>query len=737
MSEPKEQTVVDYKSLNSDRIVDDVINAATANSIANIISKNGFTFDSKNIGILLLLTSLGDVKKIVVEIIEFTKKYLFEHFSWIVSQIPDYIMNSIIIKHINSYFYKESDVQKIIKQPTHNTKTIKINNEEIFLSLIYYFEQNSSLGKLSKELIETEYNSFSDIRETYYYNNIITKNGIEIFLNKNISYVNGNFERNNNNSNNEMICIENLYEYLNNPDYKKHNYPEWINVVKLTSDTVIMEEVRIYMPKSFDDKMCISMEDIIYNIITEIDDSKIGKSINCIFGKHMKNFLFFMTYLASRIKDKYGNEAFFKPSPCGKYIVLPEINLKIKITNNEEYANRLKNKFCFEFLEKPKYKSINPQSSVYYYYQDYITNNKNNNDPKNITIKTTNKTINLDKYSNTLLQDAFEFYKSQQSNEKIKIFNLSINRTFEEEKKENPEYETFEKNKDNIIEKMKNIEDKDIKTEMMKQFKNPPPQFLIEHKESINVKSDFVSEQSKPIDTLYLRKKDMFQLKSVLNNFGNCSEIYEELGIRKKLGLMFHGVPGTGKSTSIVTIASYLKKDIYYLNMNTIKTNAELQMIFDYVLKNCSKTGIIVIEEIEKQTNVVLKNHELKDETMTDILEKKEGKLNLSYFLNLLDGTLSQEETVYIMTTNHIDKLEPALYRAGRIDKMIEFKKCDKYQIEIIYERIMKRKIDSDVLDSIPEDVYTPADIIFHLVSYIYETELDDRTIMEKFIKEY
>jgi chaperone BCS1 len=200
---------------------------------------------------------------------------------------------------------------------------------------------------------------------------------------------------------------------------------------------------------------------------------------------------------------------------------------------------------------------------------------------------------------------------------------------------------------------------------------------------------------------------------------------------------MFYGVPGTGKSTSIVTIDSYLKKDIYYLNMNTIKTNAELQMIFDYVLKNCSKTGIIVIEEIEKQTDIVFKDHELEHETMTDILDKKEGKLNLSYFLNLLDGTLSQEETVYIMTTNHIDKLEPALYRSGRIDKMIEFKKCDKYQIEIIYERIMKRKIDSNILKLISEDTYTLADIIFHLVSYIYETKLDDEVIMEKFITDY
>jgi ATP-dependent 26S proteasome regulatory subunit len=65
------------------------------------------------------------------------------------------------------------------------------------------------------------------------------------------------------------------------------------------------------------------------------------------------------------------------------------------------------------------------------------------------------------------------------------------------------------------------------------------------------------------------------------------------------------------------------------------------------------------------------------------------------------------------MTTNHIDLLEPALYRSGRVDVCLEFKKCNLYQIECIFNRIIKHPIDKDILNAIPEDVYTPADIIF------------------------
>ena len=46
-------------------------------------------------------------------------------------------------------------------------------------------------------------------------------------------------------------------------------------------------------------------------------------------------------------------------------------------------------------------------------------------------------------------------------------------------------------------------------------------------------------------------------------------------------------------------------------------------------------------------------------------------QLSFSGFLNALDGVATQEGTVLFMTTNHLERLDPALIRAGRIDEQV------------------------------------------------------------------
>lgn len=42
--------------------------------------------------------------------------------------------------------------------------------------------------------------------------------------------------------------------------------------------------------------------------------------------------------------------------------------------------------------------------------------------------------------------------------------------------------------------------------------------------------------------------------------------------------------------------------------------------------------------------------------------------MTFSGFLNALDGVASGEERIIFMTTNHVEKLDPALIRPGRVD---------------------------------------------------------------------
>jgi chaperone BCS1 len=44
------------------------------------------------------------------------------------------------------------------------------------------------------------------------------------------------------------------------------------------------------------------------------------------------------------------------------------------------------------------------------------------------------------------------------------------------------------------------------------------------------------------------------------------------------------------------------------------------------------------------------------------------GGITFSGLLNALDGVAAQEGKVLVMTTNHVERLDPALVRPGRID---------------------------------------------------------------------
>ncbi|MBO8589814.1 AAA family ATPase, partial [Staphylococcus aureus] len=54
------------------------------------------------------------------------------------------------------------------------------------------------------------------------------------------------------------------------------------------------------------------------------------------------------------------------------------------------------------------------------------------------------------------------------------------------------------------------------------------------------------------------------------------------------------------------------------------------------------------------------------------------GKVTLSGLLNFIDGLWSAcgGERLIIFTTNHVEKLDPALIRRGRMDKHIELSYC-------------------------------------------------------------
>lgn len=304
--------------------------------------------------------------------------------------------------------------------------------------------------------------------------------------------------------------------------------------------------------------------------------------------------------------------------------------------------------------------------------------------------------------------------------EKVKVYNCKLNKKIVKNQNINPEYVEWE----NRIK-----ENKDFAQVLA------PQKFLITEELEKNIEIIQINEQCKSLDRLYLKKSDKDKLLINMDQFKNNKELLEELGFQHKLNILLYGKCGTGKSTTIIAVASYLEKDVYYVDLRQIETNEELQMLIEHVNKNVSGGGMIVMEDIDAMTNVVLKrSEEVQEFTINEVFNQRESGLSLEYLLNILQGTLTIDDSVFIVTTNHFQKLDSAFYRDGRFDIVLELGCCDHFQISEIYKGMMNREIDAEVLKRIPEYKYTPAQIIYHLKLYLFNNDKSDLEIFEKFV---
>lgn len=214
------------------------------------------------------------------------------------------------------------------------------------------------------------------------------------------------------------------------------------------------------------------------------------------------------------------------------------------------------------------------------------------------------------------------------------------------------------------------------------------------------------SDTSRKISTVILKENQMQDIVDDLNDFLQKEEWYVSRDVPYARRYLFYGTPGTGKSSCIRALASHAKRHIHYLVLSEVKSDAELFKLFETV--NFSTT-ILVIEDIDCASKIVMAREsnegddkkEQKDQK--DQKEQKEQKsgstLTLSGLLNAIDGGMIQTHgQILIMTTNHPDQLDPALIRAGRVDRNIEFSNCTVSQI---------RELFRNFFDTHPEDEIT------------------------------
>lgn len=268
-----------------------------------------------------------------------------------------------------------------------------------------------------------------------------------------------------------------------------------------------------------------------------------------------------------------------------------------------------------------------------------------------------------------------------------------------------------------------------------------PPEKLSIVESKLNIDEQTINNTYRQMQSLSLKTKDKKKLMCALDDYLEDGATLKAWGIKNKLNILLYGEPGTGKSSTIEAIATYLNKPIYYVDMKEAKTNNDLKLIFNHVNSVAVGGGIIVMEDIDAMTTCVHKRisevnaNAEKNMTVSSIMaEQNISSITLEFFLNILDGVLTTDKSIFITTTNHIEKLDPAFYRAGRFNLKIELSACNHEQMNYIYKNMRGQDIPAEILHSIPEKVIKPAEFIYHIKDYVRDFTLTDAEILEPFI---
>jgi len=192
------------------------------------------------------------------------------------------------------------------------------------------------------------------------------------------------------------------------------------------------------------------------------------------------------------------------------------------------------------------------------------------------------------------------------------------------------------------------------------------------------------SRPKRSLESVFLPKDQKKTIVNLITNFLKPETIqqYEDFGINHKLTILFEGVPGTGKSSLIAALASHFNMNIAIISFTPKMTDVGFMRSMRMFERNKHDND----EEGEEERDTLLV---IEDMDCIFVARKSNdenrNQVTFSGILNALDGVTTGGNQIVIMTTNHIENLDPALIRPGRVDHIVRFDYATKEQIKEIF----------------------------------------------------
>ena len=264
--------------------------------------------------------------------------------------------------------------------------------------------------------------------------------------------------------------------------------------------------------------------------------------------------------------------------------------------------------------------------------------------------------------------------------------------------------------------------DQMVQTKTKGSVQNPLPSTHL-----VYTKTKFVTTRT--FENVFFEQRK--QVRDRVKFFLEHRDWYEKKGIPYTLGFMFHGPAGTGKTSSIKAIANAGRRHIINIQLSEIKTKQQLQHLFfndeihvfngvnteKYTIPVAER--LYVIEDIDAMGDVVLSREwkkpvveeKKKEEDMFGDRKDEKDTFDLSFLLNLLDGTLEANGRIIAFSSNYPERIDKALIRPGRVDMIVHFKRCSRAVLKEMVDSFYEQDI--EILDDPTlDDKWTPAEAI-------------------------
>jgi len=211
---------------------------------------------------------------------------------------------------------------------------------------------------------------------------------------------------------------------------------------------------------------------------------------------------------------------------------------------------------------------------------------------------------------------------------------------------------------------------------------------------------------SRPLNTVILPNDVGRAIVDDMRDFIDSEDWYYERGIPYRRGYLLYGPPGCGKTSFAAAAAGELRLTICILNLGSEALSDDTLI---KLLSEAPKHAIILMEDIDavfkpptpeedeadqqQQNKEKLNNKHSSDKKEPPFVSarkrtmKNTNGITFSGLLNAIDGVAAQEGKMLVMSTNHPERLDPALVRAGRVDVRVRFGLAPRDCIARLFER--------------------------------------------------